>query len=100
MVNNNFFGGGIGGTVTPRTRGGAVKWHGGLGAEASNNNSPFVDPDAGSYLAGIGTTMLAYYVATRLFPKAKIKFDSAMKKGKVAMAFTDSAKAMKEEVLG
>ena len=97
---NNFFGGGIGGTVTPRTRGGAVKWHGGLGADAPNNNSPFVDPDAGSYLAGIGTTMLAYYVATRLFPKARDKFDSAMKKGEYAKAFTGSAKAMKKEVLG
>lgn len=99
-MTNNFFGGGIGGTVTPRTRGGAVKWHGGLGAEASNNNSPFVDPDAGSYLAGIGTTMLAYYVATRMFPKAKRKFDSAMKAGKPAKAFIDSADAMVSGVIG
>ncbi len=91
-MTNNFFGGGIGGTVTPRTRGGAVKWHGGLGSEAR------VDPDAGSYLAGVGTAVLAYYVATRLFPKAKKKCDSAMSQGKPIKAFTSSADAMIKEV--
>tara|TARA_B100001113_G_C20916972_1_gene538338 strand:+ start:383 stop:664 length:282 start_codon:yes stop_codon:yes gene_type:complete len=93
-MTNNFFGGGIGGTVTPRTRGGAVKWHGGLGSEAR------VDPDAGSYLAGVGTAILAYYVATRMVPKAKRKFDSAMKAGKPAKAFIDSADAMVSGVIG
>ena len=93
-MTNNFFGGSIGGTVTPRTRGGAVKWHGGLGSEAR------VDPDAGSYLAGVGTAVLAYYVATRMVPKAKRKFDSAMKAGKPAKAFIDSADAMVSGVIG
>lgn len=78
MSGNNFFGGGIGGTVTPRRRGGSIRWHGGLG---SDNETPALDTS--SFFAGIGTVLTCYavvYFTSRAIPKAKRKVDSVLKK--------------------
>jgi hypothetical protein len=94
-MGNNFFGGGIGGTVTPRRRGGAIRWHGGLGAEHNAATSV----DASSLITGIGVGWVSVYAVTRLFPKAKRRFDSYMNKGKPVTAAVEGALAVVEEVL-
>lgn len=73
-MGNNFFGGGIGGTVTPRRRGGAIRWQGGLGAE----NNAATSVDTSSLITGIAAGWASVYAVTRLFPKAKKTFDSIM----------------------
>lgn len=77
MSGNNFFGGGIGGTVTPRSKGGSIRWHGTLGADATNNS---YSPDLSSAVATVGGLILGTYVVTRAYPKAKKAFDREMKK--------------------
>tara|TARA_B100001564_G_C20661585_1_gene681817 strand:+ start:514 stop:846 length:333 start_codon:yes stop_codon:yes gene_type:complete len=77
MSGNNFFGGGIGGTVTPRSRGGSIRWHGTLGADATNSS---YSPDLSSAVATVGGLILGTYVVTRFYPKAKKAFDREMDK--------------------
>ena len=81
MSNNNFFGGGIGGTVTPRRRGGSIRWNGGLGAEHNASNASTVD--ASSFVAGIGYVGIAYFsvmAIANFVPKAKAKMNRITKK--------------------
>ena len=77
MSGNNFFGGGIGGTVTPRSKGGSIRWHGTLGADATNSS---YTPDLSSAVATVGGLILGTYVITRAYPKAKKAFDREMEK--------------------
>ena len=84
MNDTNFFGGGIGGTVTPRRRGGSIRWGGGLG-DTAQNNSPSNPPgiDGSSFIAGIGTILTAYavvYGVSRTMPKTKRVVDKIMKR--------------------
>ena len=82
MAGNNFFGGGIGGTVTPRRRGGSIRWHGGLGA--GNSESPPA-LDGSAFIAGVGTVLSAYaavWTVSRTIPKAKNAVDRIMKRKK------------------
>jgi len=103
-MGNNFFGGGLGGTVTPRRRGGAIRWHGGLGSEHEHMNSA-TSVDASSLITGIGVGWVSVYAVTRMFPKAKRKFDSIMARKnqtvvtKVPEAAVAGALAVVEEVL-
>mgnify|MGYP001189434651 FL=1 len=78
MNDSNFFGGGIGGTVTPRRRGGSIRWNGGLG-QTENNYTV----DTSSVIAGIGYTAIAYgtiRVIANFYPKARAKMDRITKK--------------------
>ena len=93
MSGNNFFGGGIGGTVTPRSRGGSIRWHGTLGADASNNS---YTPDLSSAVATVGALILGTYVVTRVYPKAKKAFDKEMKKRSILSPFKATVEGASE----
>jgi len=82
MNDTNFFGGGIGGTVTPRRRGGSIRWHGGLGSDNANASNQ-TSLDGSSFIAGIGTILTTYaivYGVSRTMPKAKGVVDKIMKR--------------------
>ncbi len=82
MRDNNFFGGGIGGTVTPRRRGGSIRWHGGLGAD-NNTASNASTVDASSFVAGIGYVGIAYFSVRAIasfYPKVTARMDRITKK--------------------
>jgi hypothetical protein len=96
MARNNFFGGGIGGTVTPRSRGGSIRWHGTLGGE---NNATNIEGDLSSAVATVGGVILAIWFATRPYPKAKRAFDAQMKKKSKGIVNTVS-KPIKASVAG
>jgi hypothetical protein len=77
MARNNFFGGGIGGTVTPRSRGGSIRWHGTLG---SDNNATSIEGDLSSAIASLGAVIVGTWLVTRVYPKGKKAFDAQMSK--------------------
>ena len=99
MARNNFFGGGIGGTVTPRSRGGSIRWHGTLGSDNNATNATTIEGDLSSAIASLGAVIVGTWLVTRVYPKGKKAFDAQMNKKSTGIVDT-AVKPVKASVAG